>query len=313
MRQRLRATSMLGIMRPTARRTAGRSSSSRKISTTTNNAGNDMTIATVGAAKITRIEETYGFFFEAKQFFADWRDEIVAEHMNWMVPDHYDPKSGYLKLSIHSWLLEIDGKKILIDTCVGNHKDRKHRPFWDTLNTRYLQRLAAAGAKPEDIDMVMCTHLHVDHVGWHTRLDNGRWVPTFPNAKYVFGKTDYEYFLKLDRDPQKGPAIGGALRDSVLPIVEAGLCQMVDGAQAIEENISIEPSPGHTPGHFVIRLESSSAKAYFAGDVIHHAIQVYHPHWNSFACLDPEPARRSRRKLLEDCAGSGALLAPQHF
>lgn len=104
-----------------------------------------MTTATIGAAKITRIEETYGHFFEAKNFFADWRDEIVAEHMHWMVPDHFDPASGYLKLSIHSWLLEVDGRKILIDTCVGNHKSRKHRPFWDNLDTPYLERLAAAG------------------------------------------------------------------------------------------------------------------------------------------------------------------------
>jgi glyoxylase-like metal-dependent hydrolase (beta-lactamase superfamily II) len=272
-----------------------------------------MSTATVGAAKLTRIEETYGFFFEARTFFADWRDEIVAEHMNWMVPNHYDPLSGYLKLSIHSWLVEIGGRRILIDTCVGNHKPRKHRPFWDNLNTPYLERLATAGVKPGDIDMVMCTHLHVDHVGWNTRLDNGRWVPTFPNAKYVFSKTDYDYFLTIDRDPQKGPAIGGALRDSVLPIVEAGLCEMVDGAQPIDEHIAIEPSPGHTPGHFIIKLDSQNDKALFCGDVIHHAIQVYHPAWNSFACLDQESARASRRKLLENCAGSGALLAPQHF
>jgi glyoxylase-like metal-dependent hydrolase (beta-lactamase superfamily II) len=272
-----------------------------------------MTTANVGAAKIRRIEETYGFFFTAKDFFAEWRPELVAEHMSWMAPHHYDPATGYLKLSIHSWLLEIGGRKILIDTCVGNHKSRKHRPFWDQLNTPYLERLAAAGVKPEEIDMVMCTHLHVDHVGWNTKLDNGRWVPTFPNAKYVWSKTDFDYFSAIDRDPAKGPAIGGAMRDSVFPIVEAGLCQMVDGAQTIEENISIEPSPGHSPGHFVIKLDSQSKAAYFAGDVIHHAIQVYHPHWNSFACLDQVTARTSRRKLLENCCGSGALLAPQHF
>jgi glyoxylase-like metal-dependent hydrolase (beta-lactamase superfamily II) len=272
-----------------------------------------MTTATVGAAKLTRIEEIYDFFFEARTFFADWRDEIAAEHISWMVPHHYDPATGRIKISIHSWLVEVGGRKILIDTCVGNHKSRKARPFWDNMNTPYLERLAAAGVKPEDVDMVMCTHLHVDHVGWNTRLDNGRWVPTFPNAKYVFGKTDYDHFLKIDRDPATTPAIHGAFADSVLPIVEAGLCQMVDGAQAIEEHIAIEPSPGHTPGHFVITLDSQQDRAYFAGDVIHHAIQVYHPHWNSFACLDQDTARVSRRRLLENCAGSGALLAPQHF
>jgi len=271
-----------------------------------------MTIATVGAAKITRIEETYGFFFEAKQFFADWRDEIVAEHMGWMMPDHYDPKSGFLKLSIHSWLLEVGGKKILIDTCVGNHKPRKHRPFWDNLNTPYIERLAAAGAKPEEIDMVMCTHLHVDHVGWNTKLDNGRWVPTFPNAKYVWSKTDFDHFSGLDRDPEK-PAIGGAMRDSVYPIVEAGLAQMVDGTETIEEHLSLTPAPGHSPGHVLINLTSQGKQAYFSGDIIHHVIQVYHPAWNSFACVDQPKARASRRMTLEKCAGTGALLLPQHF
>ena len=272
-----------------------------------------MTTANVGAAKITRIEESYAPIFEARTFFADWRDDIVAEHMDWMVPDHFDPTSGYLKLSIHSWLIEIGAKKILIDTCIGNHKSRKHRPFWDNLNTPYLERLATAGVKPEQIDMVMCTHLHVDHVGWNTRLDNGHWVPTFPNAKYVFSKTDYDYFLAIDRDPQKGPAIGGALRDSVLPIVEAGLAQMVDGTEAIEEHLALEPAPGHTPGHVLIKLASQGNQAFFTGDILHHLIQVYHPAWNSFASLDQDTARRTRRRVLEDCAGSGALLMPQHF
>jgi len=272
-----------------------------------------MTTATIGAAKITRIEETYGHFFAANKFFAEWSDEAAAEHLSWMAPNHYDPATGFLKISIHSWLIEVGGKKILIDTCIGNHKSRKARPFWDQLDTPYLSRLAAAGVKPEDIDMVMCTHLHVDHVGWNTRLDNGRWVPTFPNARYVFSKTDYDFFLAIERDPKQSPAVMGSFRDSVLPIVEAGLAQMVDGAQAIEEHFAVEPAPGHTPGHVVIKLASRNAEALFPGDVIHHAIQVYHPTWNSFACLDPATAVVSRRKLLEDCAGSGALLAPTHF
>ena len=271
------------------------------------------TTATIGAAKITRIEESYEPNFEARTFFPDWRDEIVAGHLHWMVPHHFDAASGWLKLSVHSWLIEIGGRTILIDTCVGNHKSRSARPKWHLLDTPYLQRLAAAGLRPEQVDMVMCTHLHVDHVGWNTRLDNGRWVPTFPNARYVFSKTDYQHFLEIDRDPERGPASHGSFRDSVLPVVEAGLAEMVEGAARIEEHLAIEPTPGHTPGHVAIRLASRGAQALFAGDAIHHAIQVYHPNWNSFACLDQEAARRSRRKLLEDCAGSGALLAPQHF
>ena len=144
-----------------------------------------------------------------------------------MAPNHYDEASGWLKLSIHSWLLRVGGKTILIDTCVGNHKSRKHRPKWDMMNTPYLDRLKAAGVTPDQIDMVMCTHLHVDHVGWNTRLENGRWVPTFKNAKYVWSQEDFDFYKALDTDPQKGPANGGSFRDSVLPVVETG--KVADG------------------------------------------------------------------------------------
>ena len=189
-------------------------------------------------------------------FFPDWTPEVVREHRDWLVSNHYDAGSSLLKLSIHSWLLKIGGKTILIDTCVGNHKSRKHRPKWDMMNTPYLDRLKAAGVTPDQIDMVMCTHLHVDHVGWNTQLENGRWVPTFKNAKYVWSQEDFDFYSALDKDPQKGPANGGSFRDSVLPVVEAGRSQMVKGAAELEEDLKITPAPGHTPGTIRIEFES---------------------------------------------------------
>ncbi|MBX3498015.1 MAG: MBL fold metallo-hydrolase [Alphaproteobacteria bacterium] len=267
----------------------------------------------IGDATITRIEETYEPNFDAARFFSDWRPEIVEKHYGWMLPDHYDPASGMIKLSVHSWLITVGGKRILIDGCVGNHKPRPLRKMWDMMNTPYLERLAAAGVRPEQVDIVMCTHLHMDHVGWNTRLENGRWVPTFPNAKYVFSRADYDHYLKLDSDPATGPVNQGSFRDSVIPIVEARLSQMVDGAHTVDEHLSLDPRPGHTPGTVAINLASRGQKALFCGDILHHAIQVYHPEWNSFACADQVNARRSRRQVLEDCAGSGALLMPAHF
>ncbi len=266
----------------------------------------------IGAAVAARIEETYEPNFEAKKFFPDWNDEIAKEHAAWLAPEHYDAASGFLKLSVHSWLLTVGGKRILIDACVGNHKPRAKRPMWNMLDTPYLERLAKAGAKPEQIDLVMCTHLHVDHIGWNTKLESGRWVPTFPNARYVWSREDFEHYLALDRDPEKGPANLGSFRDSILPVVEAGLAQMVSGATALDESLSVEPAPGHTPGTIAIKFESRGEKALFCGDILHHALQVYHPHWNSMACLDAANARASRRKTLEHCAG-GALLMPAHF
>lgn len=272
-----------------------------------------MTEFTFGDVTATRIEESYEPNFAAAQFFAEWSPAIVETHRDWMVSDHYDPPSGRLKLSVHSWLVKIGGKRVLIDTCVGNHKPRPHRPMWDRLETPWLERLAAAGVRPEQVDVVMCTHLHVDHIGWNTRLDNGRWVPTFPNATYIFGRADYDHYLALDRDPRTGPVNGGSFRDSVLPVVEAGLARMVTGPGQIDDHLSYEPAPGHTPGTIAINLSAKGARATFCGDILHHAIQVHHPEWNSFACLDAAQARASRRKVLEHCAGMGALLMPCHF
>ncbi len=271
-----------------------------------------MTQVTIGAASATRIEEMYAADWDAPAFFPDWRPEAVAKHLGWMVPDHFDPARNCLKLSIHSWLIRVGGRTILVDTCVGNHKTRPTRPKWHLMETRYLARLAEAGVRPEEIDMVMCTHLHADHVGWNTRLDNGSWVPTFPNARYVFSKADYDHYLALDREG-KAPANHGSFRDSVLPVVEAGLAQMVAGTAAIDEHLTLEPAPGHTPGSVVVKLASQGKSALFCGDVLHHAIQVHHPDWNSFVCADAALARRSRRQVLEHCSGTGALLMPTHF
>jgi len=271
-----------------------------------------MTKVTIGAAQATRIEEMYTADWDAPAFFPDWRKELVAPHLGWMVPDHFDPAKNSLKLSIHSWLIRVGGRSILVDTCVGNHKTRLTRPKWHLMESRYLARLAEAGIRPEEIDMVMCTHLHADHVGWNTRLDNGRWVPTFPKARYVFSKTDYDHYLALDREA-KAPVNHGAFRDSVLPVVEAGLAQMVTGAAEIDEHLTLEPAPGHTPGSVVVKLASNGERALFCGDVLHHAIQVHHPEWNSFVCADQDLARKSRRGVLEHCSGTGALLMPVHF
>jgi len=272
-----------------------------------------MTELRIGGARVARVEESYEPNFDARRFFPDWDPAELERHRGWMVPDHFDPVSGMLKLSMHSWLIQIGGKNVLIDACVGNHKPRAVRPQWHEKEWPYLERLRDAGVSPADIHMVMCTHLHVDHVGWNTRLDNGRWVPTFPTARYVFSHEEYNHHLAVDRDPARGPANYGAFRDSVLPVVEAGLGQLVAGAAEIDEHFSVQPAPGHTPGTVAIHCRSKGSHALFCGDILHHMIQVYRPEWSSFACADAEQSRRSRRRVLEECAGSGAVLLPAHF
>jgi glyoxylase-like metal-dependent hydrolase (beta-lactamase superfamily II) len=271
-----------------------------------------MTVFAVGKSTITRVEETYGATFRPGDIFPEWTDATLAEHGHWLAPNHYDAASALLKISVHSWLLQVGRQKILIDACCGNHKSKPARPFWHMLNLPYLERLAAAGARPHEIDLVMCTHLHHDHVGWNTQLRDGRWVPTFPNARYVFSKPDFEYFRRLDADPALGPAESGTFRECVLPIVEAGRADLVTGPHRLNEHLEILPAPGHSAGHVVFKLDSGGARAVFIGDVFHHLLQVHYPHWNFPKNSDADQARTSRRMVLELCASTGALVLPCH-
>jgi glyoxylase-like metal-dependent hydrolase (beta-lactamase superfamily II) len=271
-----------------------------------------MTVFNIGRATITRVEEVYGPTYPATQIFPELSEQILAEHAHWIAPDHYEASTGLIKLSVHSWLLQIGGQKILIDACCGNQKNKPGRPFWHMMDTPYLERLKAAGAQPDEIDLVMCTHLHHDHVGWNTQLRDGSWVPTFPNARYVFSKPDFEYHQKLDADPKEGPAELGTFRECVLPIVEAGRAELVTGPHRLNDHFEIMPAPGHSAGHVVFWLESQGERAVFIGDVWHHLLQVYYPHWNFPKNSDADQARASRRTVLEHCAATGALVLPAH-
>ena len=181
----------------------------------------------------------------------------MAQHKSWLAPHHYEADTGLIRLAVHSWLLQMGGKKILIDSCCGNNKVKPGRPFGHMLNVPYLERLAAAGARPDEIDLVMCTHLHHDHVGWNTQQKDGKWVPTFPNARYVFSKPDVDYFSKVDADPKEGPAELGTFRECVVPILEYGKADFVSGGPyRLNDFIEIDLAPGHSPGHVFFKLES---------------------------------------------------------
>jgi glyoxylase-like metal-dependent hydrolase (beta-lactamase superfamily II) len=267
----------------------------------------------VGDATITRIEETFQACYPLLKIFPDFTDAHMAVHKHWLAPNHYEPESGAIKLSVQSWLLQVGGKKILIDGCCGNNKVKPGRPFWNMLNEPYLERLAAAGARPDEIDVVMCTHLHHDHVGWNTMQKDGKWVPTFPNARYVFSKPDVDYFSKIDADPNEGPAELGTFRECVVPILEYGKADLVDcGPFRLNDFIEIDSAPGHSPGHVFFKLESKGERGVFIGDVWHHLLQVYEPDWNFPKNSDPAEARVSRRKVLDYCAATGALVMPGH-
>lgn len=270
-----------------------------------------MAVRAIGNATIEKVEEICGPGFKPGRMFPKFDQEAFDAQKGWMVPDHVEAGSDRLIGSVHSWVVKTGRHTILIDTCLGNHKDR-HNPGWNKLNTPFLERLEACGCHPDSVDFVMCTHLHVDHVGWNTKLENGRWVPTFKNAKYLFAKREYAHWETEHRT--KGlETNGGSFDDSVLPVVEAGKAVMIENDHQPDPLLTIRDYPGHTPGSIAINLKDQGNQACFSGDIMHHPIQVYHPDWSSQFCWDQAMSAVSRRKLLEDCVESNALLCPAHF
>jgi glyoxylase-like metal-dependent hydrolase (beta-lactamase superfamily II) len=263
----------------------------------------------IGQIGIERIVESICTDFSASDFFPETTPEDWAHHRGWMEPRALDPASGNLVLTIQAFLVRTRHHTILVDTCVGDDKPRPQRPFWHMLKLNtFLPRLAAAGVKPEDVDYVMCTHLHSDHVGWNTRLRDGRWVPTFPNAKYVFARREWQAFEALHRKhPQP------QLLDSVLPLMEARQAELVDADFALDDEVRLEPSPGHTAGHVCVHLASQGAQAVITGDCIHSPVQCLEPGWTMRADSDPALAKATRRDFLERYSSSGALVCATHF
>ena len=264
----------------------------------------------VGRLRIARVVEDDRALFEPATFFPDSTPAAIARERGWMGERFFDEASGCFVLGVQSYVVRAGGRTILIDTCVGNDKQGRRRESWNGGNWPWLENLAAAGVRPEDVDTVVCTHLHVDHAGWNTRLVDGRWVPTFPNAEYLTVQAE------LDSLEQKRAAGDSQYRnvydDSVLPVIESGQIVMVEPDHALTDGVCLEPSPGHTPGHVSVRMVSDGEAAVVIGDMLHHPIQGPHPHWNSMACEDPELARRTRIDFLERTADSGIAVLPAH-
>lgn len=223
-----------------------------------------------------------------------------------------DVAKGLLRMSFHSFVVRTPQGVLLVDTCVGNDKERQVIPEWHMQNFPYIARLREAGLAPEDIDYVCCTHLHGDHVGWNTRLENGRWVPTFPNARYLFADAEYRFWEQFHVD-NPGHVYGGPWNDSVLPVIEAGRVDRVASDHEIMSGIRLSPAPGHTPGNVVIELGDGKSNAVMSGDVLHHPVQIERPEWSSVFDNDPDHARVTRRALLERLAGTPVLLMGAHF
>ena len=264
-----------------------------------------------GDISITRIVETEMPMLGATDFFPDWDPRAVDAHRDWMVPRHFDPASGKVVINIQAFLIRTPHHNILVDTCVGNHKPRNRAMFNDQVFP-WMDNFRAVGVTPEEIDFVLCTHMHVDHVGWNTKLEDGRWVPTFPNAKYIFSRAELEFWMQQSEQDQM-MRTGDYVADSVLPILEAKRELVVDMDHAIEDGLTLEPLPGHTPGMVGLNVSSGGNQAILCGDMMHHMIQCHIPDWSTIACADQSAARATRKAFLDTYVDRDVTIIPSHF
>jgi glyoxylase-like metal-dependent hydrolase (beta-lactamase superfamily II) len=240
-------------------------------------------------------------------------DAVLA--LRWLQP-HFLTPDGRGIVSIHALVVDTPTKRIVVDTCVGNDKNRLPWEFFTNLQKDFLRDLEGAGFARESFDVVLCTHLHVDHVGWNTMLLNDRWVPTFPNARYLLDKIEYDYWSK----PTGVPDVGGwdevqrkAMLDSVEPVVAAGLVDLVEGTYRVCEEVTLVPTPGHSPGHVSVRIVSRGEEALITGDMSHHPCQLAHPDWGLSIDFDADMATHTRRRVFADSADRSVLVIGTHW
>jgi glyoxylase-like metal-dependent hydrolase (beta-lactamase superfamily II) len=258
----------------------------------------------LGSLEIAGLNDIKKFSLPVKALFPEFDYSLLNE------TDSIDSRvfsDGLIHLTVRSWLLRHSGQNILIDSCVGANKNRFNHPAWHRREGKeWLQELQEQGLRPEDIDIVMCTHLHADHIGWNTILENGRWVPTFPNARYVCGQLEYNYWSETYKENDKH----GAFEDSILPVVKKNQMEFIEDGDELVNGLTTKLSPGHTPGHLCLE---SSAGGIFCGDVVHSPLQLILPQLSSAFCSDPILARASRTEILNEVSEKGSYLIPAHF
>ncbi len=263
----------------------------------------------LGHVSVTRIAHFDNWPLAPAAFFPGTDPALWEENRSWLSPAHWDATANRVRIAVQTWLLRSAGQTILVDTGLGIGTARPGVP----VGVQFLDALAAVGVAPADVDLVVCTHLHPDHVGWNTRRDgNGEWVPTFPNAQYLFSRPDLDFFHpnNLVEGPGRSASV---FAESIEPILRSGQALIWEGAHTIDEHLRLALAPGHTPGLGVLALESGDDRALFVGDVLHAPIQVLEPSVSSCFCHDPSESARSRKKVLEWAADHAALVVPGHF
>lgn len=258
-------------------------------------------IGDVTVTRVVEIEATGGM----SRVIPDAKRERLKE-IPWMYP-HFADENGRMRGAIHALIVEAPDRTIMVDTCVGNDKERGN-PAWNQLQTAFLDDMEKAGYVLDAIDNVLCTHLHIDHVGWNTMLVDGKWVPTFPKARYLIGQVEFAHW-QADTDLDQT----AVMTDSVLPVFDANLVDLVETDHQISDEISLMPTVGHTPGHVSVMIKSNGEEAMITGDFIHHPCQFAHPEWSSSFDTDPVQSAQTRREVFDRYADTPTLIIGTHF
>ncbi|MEJ5977709.1 MBL fold metallo-hydrolase [Novosphingobium sp. PS1R-30] len=262
---------------------------------------------TVGEATIHRVEE-----MTAPMPLAMFGADLVAQNAGWLHP-RWANADGTWDMVVQSWIVVVDGRVVVIDPCVGNGRSLPHFPLFDQLDTPFIERFGATGIRPEQVDFVFCTHLHSDHCGWNTTLRDGRFVPTFPNARYLLAQRELDRWNPDLPGYRHVPENAGIFAASVEPVIAAGLVDVVAENHRICPSLETQPAYGHTLGHSVVHLDSAGEQAWFTGDVFHHPIELIHPEIDAGTCDDFAQTLITRRRLIDRFVATGALVIPAHF
>jgi glyoxylase-like metal-dependent hydrolase (beta-lactamase superfamily II) len=262
----------------------------------------------IGDVEVARIVEINAFEDNMSMLLKDCTAEEVQQHQ-WLVP-HFCTPAGKMLISFQAFVLRSRGKNVMIDTCIGADRKREYDVFCN-LQSTFLEDLTAAGFPPDSINAVLCTHLHFDHVGWNTKLVNGRWVPSFPQARYLFGQKEWDHWVHLKKT-------GGYhdfehLHDSIEPVMEAGLVDFIGPDYQVTDEVSLIPTPGHTPGHVSVLIRSGGQEALITGDMLHHPIQLIEPERHGNFDMDKEQGARTRRAFVDRFANTKTLIIGSHF
>lgn len=274
----------------------------------------DVRTFVVGDVEVLRIVERQGPLVPARRLVPDCGAEVWREHAGELAPRYWEPDRDMAVLAVQTWVVRSGGRTVLVDTGVGRDRERPGSPLFHRQPGDLPGRLRRAGVDPAEVDVVVNTHIHGDHVGWNTHDENGEWAPTFPRATYLLPAPDDRYF-----GPEGGYAGGARVddrllyEDSIAPVHRAGQAVVWEDGYRVDEHLRLEPAPGHTPGSSVLRISSRGEHAVFVGDVLHSPVQILRPGCNSCFCLDPRQAASTRRRVLQRAADEGALVIPAHF